>query len=363
MTELVCGHFQKLLIKYKDFEKQLQTLSFEKNASNIKKIKRFLKRSESIVVLFKEYENKCSQLCELKNQLKQKNEKDFIELVKVEINSLTLSIDQIQAEINLILLDNMQYDASVIIMEIRAAVGGTEASIFANDLFTMYLNYIEKMNWKIRIINSDRESSSSLTYAQFEISGNDVYNKLHFEAGVHRVQRVPTTEVRGRTHTSTVSVAILKKPKTIHVEVDTSDLRIDRFRASAAGGQHVNKTDSAIRITHFPTGIVTTSQDGRSQHENKRTALELLKLKIYEREREEIQKQQQTERNSAIKQGERSEKIRTYNYAQNRVTDHRINISWKNLNKIINGSLEKIIDALTIHHQAEKIKEIYGHEN
>ena len=359
MTITVHDNLIKLLTKYNEYEAKLNLLDYKSDQVQITHIKRMLKRSVDYVTLFRKYQKFAKEKKKLTKQKQIETDHDFRELIDSEIKQLKIETDSVELQINELLLINQKYDNSIIIMEIRGAVGGDEANIFANDLYMMYVNYIEKMNWRSKIINLDGESSQSLTTVQFEISGKDVYNKLQFEAGIHRVQRVPMTEVRGRTHTSTVSVAILKKPKKIHFSIDASDIRTDRFRASAAGGQHVNKTDSAIRITHFPTGIVTTSQDGRSQHENRKTAMDLLTLKIYEKMEQENINKMQKQRNTAIKHGERAEKIRTYNYAQNRVTDHRINVSWKNLDKIILGSLDKIINALTINFQAEQIKNIY----
>lgn len=236
-----------------------------------------------------------------------------------------------------------------IIMEIHGAIGGEEGNLFAGDLYRMYLRYAERQNWKIQVINSYLSENGGFTSIVFKIIGKNIYSQLRYESGAHRVQRIPKTENKGRIHTSIATVAVLPEPDPVQVEIKTQDLRIDTYRASGAGGQHVNKSDSAVRITHLPTGLVSSSQDARSQNENKALALDHLRSKIYTRFKEEADAKHNALRKNSLGQGTRSEKIRTYNFPQNRMTDHRLQRSWKNLTHIMDGQLAEVITALNSH--------------
>ncbi|MDD4527348.1 MAG: peptide chain release factor 1, partial [Candidatus Margulisbacteria bacterium] len=243
-------------------------------------------------------------------------------------------------------------------LEVRGGTGGEEAAIFARDLFDMYSRYINNMGWTAELIDENESDAGGLAKVVLYVKGNGVYSRLKFESGIHRVQRVPSTESSGRLHTSAATVAVMPEIDNADVEVESKDLKIDTYRASGAGGQHVNKTDSAVRITHLPTGIVVACQDERSQHKNRDKAMSLLKSKIWDAKEEERHSKESAQRKQMVGSGDRSEKIRTYNYPQNRVTDHRINLTLYKLDYIMNGDLDELIDGLQSADQLEKLKNI-----
>lgn len=240
-------------------------------------------------------------------------------------------------------------------MEIRGAAGGDEGNIFAGDLFRMYSKYAESQGWKIEIEDAQPSEAGGYSLVSFIIKGTGVYSKMKFESGSHRVQRVPKTETQGRVHTSTATVLVMPEAEEVDIDIDPKDLRVDTYRSSGAGGQHINKTDSAVRITHIPTGIVATSQDGRSQHDNRAKAMQSLRTRLYEAKLREEEEKLGNERRNKIGSGDRAEKIRTYNYPQNRVTDHRIGLTIQQLDRIMEGKLEPIIDALINEDQRLKL--------
>ena len=248
-------------------------------------------------------------------------------------------------------------DSKNVILEVRAGTGGDEASIFAGDLYRMYWRYCEKKGWKTELIVSNEGTSGGFKEISFSVSGEDVFGTLKYERGVHRVQRVPVTESQGRVHTSAATVAVLPEVEDVEVDLRKDDIRVDTYRSSGAGGQHVNKTESAVRLTHLPSGIVVECQDGRSQHKNKAAAMKVLRSKLYEVELEKQEKEQAIARKSQVSTGDRSAKIRTYNWPQGRVTDHRIGLNLYNLDAIIGGDIEAIVEALQIAENAEKLKE------
>ena len=241
-------------------------------------------------------------------------------------------------------------------MEIRGAAGGDEGNIFAGDLYRMYVKYAESQGWKVEVMEAIDAEAGGYSLISFMVKGEDVYGKLKFESGSHRVQRVPKTETQGRVHTSTATVLVMPEMEEVDVEINKSDLRIDTYRASGAGGQHINKTDSAVRITHLPTGIVAASQDGRSQHDNKDKAMKALVSRIYDFYQQQHDEQVGSERKSKVGSGDRAEKIRTYNYPQNRVTDHRIGLTIQQLDRIVDGKLDDIITALINEDQRLKME-------
>ena len=241
-------------------------------------------------------------------------------------------------------------------MELRGAAGGDEANIFAGDLFRMYQKYAEKQGWKVEVVNAEESAAGGFSQLECIIKGDSVYSKLKYESGAHRVQRIPTTESGGRIHTSTATVIVMPEAEDIEIEVKPEDIKVDVYRSGGAGGQSVNTTDSAVRMTHIPTGIVVTCQNERSQLQNKEKALQILKAKIYEEEQRKKEEQEGTERRNKIGTGDRSEKIRTYNYPQNRVTDHRIGLTLNKLDRIIEGELEEIIEALIAEDQKRKLQ-------
>ena len=296
-----------------------------------------------IVDKYKDYKKVLSDLEEAKELL---NDKEMAELAKEDFNNLTVEKENLEKELEVLLLPKDPNDDKNIIVEIRGAAGGDEANIFAGDLFEMYSRYAESKNWKIEINNAEPGTAGGYSQIEFMIKGENVYSKLKYESGSHRVQRVPETESQGRVHTSTATVLVMPEVEDVNIDIKESDLRIDVYRSTGAGGQGVNTTDSAVRITHIPTGIVVTCQDERSQLKNKIKALGILKSRIYDEMQRKQEAELGAERRSKIGTGDRSEKIRTYNYPQNRVTDHRINLTLMQLDRIMQGRLDDIIDAL-----------------
>jgi peptide chain release factor 1 len=286
---------------------------------------------------------------------------DMRELANEEVASATEELQALEAQLNVLLLPKDPDDDNNIFIEIRAGTGGDEAALFAGDLFRMYQRYVENNKWQMEIINTSNGDHGGFKEIVARIIGHGAYSRFKFESGTHRVQRVPETESQGRIHTSACTVAILAERDSIEgVDVQTSDLRIDTFRASGAGGQHVNTTDSAIRITHLPTGMVVECQDERSQHKNKARALSLLSARLLEQEKAEQAREQAEDRKLQVGSGDRSQRIRTYNYPQGRVTDHRIGLTLYKLDELLGGDLDMVIEPLTQEHQAELLTEL-GH--
>ncbi len=284
------------------------------------------------------------------------NDPEMKEMAQEELKELEKSIEAMKLNLQKLLLPKDPHDNSNTFLEVRAGTGGDEAAIFAGDLFRMYTRYAEQRGWKVEIISQNEGEHGGYKEIIARILGQDVYARLKFESGVHRVQRVPETESQGRVHTSAATVAIMPEPDEVEApDINTNDLRIDTFRASGAGGQHVNKTDSAIRITHIPTGIVVECQDQRSQHKNKAQALSVLAARILEEQRQEQHDEQAEARKTLVGSGDRSERIRTYNFPQGRVTDHRINLTLYKLDEIVSGALDQIIDPLINEYQAEQL--------
>ncbi len=285
---------------------------------------------------------------------------EMAELAREELAELSGQLPALEREVKLLLLPKDEDDKANVVLEVRAGTGGDEAALFAGDLFRMYQRYCQLMGWQMELVTVAEGEVGGYKEIVANISGTDVFAHLKFESGVHRVQRVPKTESGGRIHTSAATVAVLPAPENIEIEIRTEDLRIDTMRASGAGGQHVNTTDSAVRITHLPSGIVTTSSE-KSQHVNREKALEMLKVRLYEREREEKAAARADARKSQVGSGDRSEKVRTYNYPQGRVTDHRINLTLQNLDRIVAGdALGDVIDALRAEDQARRLAELDG---
>ena len=301
---------------------------------------------EEIIEKYKEYKQSKEDLETAKEMLKESTDEETITFANEEIQNITNQIEKLTEELTIMLLPKDPNDGKNVIVEIRGAAGGDEANIFAGDLYRMYLKYAEKENWKIEIINESHSDNGGFTIVEFMLKGDNVYSKLKYESGSHRVQRVPVTESQGRIHTSTATVLVMPEAEEVDVEIKESDIKIDVFRSSGAGGQSVNTTDSAVRITHIPTNTVVTCQNERSQIKNREKALQILKTRLYEQKLREQEEQEENNRKIKIGTGDRSEKIRTYNYPQNRVTDHRINFSVMNLDKVMEGNLDEIIEAL-----------------
>ena len=282
--------------------------------------------------------------------------RDMAEMAREEIVRLNEELPRLEHELELMLLPKDAADERNVILEVRAGTGGDEAALFAGDLFRMYERYASLQGWKVEIISASEGEMGGYKEIIAGISGRGVYAKLKFESGVHRVQRVPVTEGGGRIHTSADTVAVLPEAEEVDVEIDEKDLRIDVFRASGAGGQHVNKTESAVRITHIPTGIVVAQQDEKSQHKNKARAMQILRARIYDAERERMDRERAAQRKGQVGSGDRSERIRTYNFPQSRVTDHRINLTLHKLDQIVAGdALDELISALVAEDQAARL--------
>ena len=278
------------------------------------------------------------------------------ELAQTEYDELKEQIAAAEEEIRILLLPKDPNDEKNVIMEIRGGAGGEEAALFAASLYRMYSMYAEARRWKIEVVNLNETELGGIKEISFLVEGQGAWSRMKFESGVHRVQRVPDTETQGRIHTSTVTVAVLPEAEEVEVEVDPKDLQIDTFRSSGAGGQHINKTESAIRITHLPTGLVVECQDERSQYKNKDKAMKILRSKLYEQEQQRQSSEIAAQRRSQVGTGDRSERIRTYNFPQGRVTDHRIGLTLYKIDAIMNGDLDEVIDALITADQAEKLK-------
>jgi len=287
------------------------------------------------------------------------DDQDIKEMAEEEISSGQNKLDQLEFELKRLLLPKDPNDSRDIIIEIRAGTGGDEASIFSGDLYRMYTRYVEKSKFKIEILSSNIGEHGGFKEIIARISGSNVYSKLKFESGAHRVQRVPETESQGRVHTSACTVAVMPEVTDIEeVNINMSDVRVDTFRASGAGGQHVNKTDSAVRVTHIPTGTVVECQDGRSQHKNKAQALSVLASRILDSQQQEQQQEQASQRKELVGSGDRSQRIRTYNYPQGRVTDHRINLTLYKLSEVMEGDLQVFIDPLILEQQTNQLTEL-----
>jgi len=312
---------------------------------------------EKIVKKYDEYRQVLDNIRSAKDVLETEKDDDFRDLAKAELDDMEPRQVALEEELKYMLIPKDPNDSKNVILEIRAGTGGDEAAIFAGDLFRMYSLFAESLGWNFSIISLTDGSAGGYKEIVTSVTGEDVYAKLKFESGVHRVQRVPATESQGRVHTSAATVAVLPEAEEVDVEVNMGDVRKDTFRASGAGGQHINKTESAVRLTHNPTGIVVECQDGRSQHANFDKALTVLRSRIYEKELAKQNAEISDQRRSMVKSGDRSDKIRTYNYPQSRVTDHRINYTVYNLPSVMDGQLGDFVEQLRIAENAEKLQE------
>ena len=346
--------------RYSELAMRMENSEIYADPAAYTKCVREMKELEPIVTAYREYA-KCEKT--MKEAEKLMSDPEFRELAQDEYNESRERMAELSEHIKILLLPRDPNDERNVIMEIRSGVGGEESSLFAHDLFRMYSMYAESKGWKIDIVNLNETELGGIKEMSFVVEGQGAYSRLKFEAGGHRVQRVPETESGGRIHTSAATVAVLPEAEEVEFEINPADLQIDTYRSSGAGGQHVNKTESAIRITHLPTGVVVECQDERSQYKNKDRAMKILRSKLYEAEREKQNAAIAATRKSQVGTGDRSGKIRTYNFPQNRVTDHRLTGDSKNFNiaSVINGDLDDLIDALTLNDQAQRLQE--GKEN
>ncbi len=332
-----------------------EELSKPEVLSDVKKMTTLSKEQSSLTEIIEKYTEYKRVLSDIEEAKEMLNDKEMASFAKEEITSLEVQKEEIEKELEVLLLPKDPNDDKNIIVEIRGAAGGDEANLFAGDLFDMYSRYAENMGWKVEIINEVQGTSGGFSQIEFMIKGDSVYSKLKYESGTHRVQRVPSTESQGRVHTSTATVAVLPEVEDIDIEIKETDIRVDVYRSSGAGGQGVNTTDSAVRITYLPTNTVVTCQNERSQLKNKERAMQVLKSKIYEDMQRKQNEENAEERRNKIGTGDRAEKIRTYNYPQNRITDHRINLTIMQLDRIMQGKLDEIVEALINEDQRRKL--------
>ncbi|MBO1002066.1 peptide chain release factor 1 [Pseudogracilibacillus auburnensis] len=313
---------------------------------------------EDAVVAYREYKNNQTELTDAKEMLADDLDADMMEMVKAEIDELTKRNEQLEETMKVLLLPKDPNDEKNVIMEIRAAAGGDEAALFAGDLYRMYSRFAEANRWKTEVIEAHTTGVGGFKEIIFMINGKGAFSRLKFENGAHRVQRVPETEASGRVHTSTATVAVLPEAEDVEIELNEADIRVDRFASSGPGGQSVNTTMSAVRLTHEPTGIVVSCQDEKSQIKNKEKAMKVLRARLYDKYQQEAQAEYDESRKSAVGTGDRSERIRTYNFPQNRVTDHRIGLTIQKLDQILAGKLDEFIDALLMDDQTKQLEHI-----
>lgn len=347
-----------LLVRYEELEELMS------DPEVISDTKRYLALSKEeggmrdVVAAYKKYKQVLSDIKESEEVLRESKDEDMEALAKEDLEDLQKQKADLEEKIKVLMLPKDPNDDKNIIMEIRGAAGGDEASLFAGDLLNMYMHYAERQGWKAEIVDSTPTEVGGYKEVVVMITGDNVYSKLKYENGAHRVQRVPVTESAGRVHTSTATVGVMPEYDEVDLKIDPKDIRTDVYRSSGAGGQHVNKTSSAVRMTHIPTGIVVSMQDERSQQENRARAMQILRSRVYDYYETENQEKYDQNRKNAIGTGDRSERIRTYNYPQNRVTDHRIGLTLNKLDRIMNGELDEIIDALIVHDQAQKMESL-----
>ncbi|MBB00462.1 MAG: peptide chain release factor 1 [Chitinophagales bacterium] len=351
---------EPIILRFEEVKQQLSDPTITSNVETFTQLSKEYKELSQIHEVYVAYQLALSNIEDNKRIIKEETDEEFREMAKADLGEQEKSLEDLQKQLETLLIPKDPEDEKNVLLEIRAGTGGDEASIFAGDLLKMYSQYAGSLGWKTEIVSAHEGSSGGFKEIVMRIDGENVFGILKFESGVHRVQRVPKTESQGRVHTSAASVAVLPEVDEVMVSINPADLKVDTFRASGAGGQHVNKTESAIRITHVPTGVVVECQEGRSQHRNREIAMQWLRSRLYESELQKRQAAQAAERKSQVSTGDRSAKIRTYNYPQGRVTDHRIGLTLYALDAIVGGDLGQVVDKLRMAEQAEKLAVMDG---
>ncbi len=343
--------------RYRELDRQMSRPEVASDLKQLQELAQERAGLEEVVAKYCEYKTASESLAETRAMLDDGSDEEMAELVKQEIASLEAEQEHLLEELKLALLPKDPNDEKDIIVEIRAGAGGEEAGLFAADLFRMYSRYAQMKGWKIDVISVNETGIGGIREIIFEVKGRGAYSRLKYESGVHRVQRVPTTESSGRIHTSTATVAVLPKAEEVDIEVNPEDLKIDIFHSGGAGGQNVNKVATAVRMTHLPTGMVVVCQDERSQFQNKLRAMSVLRARLLDIERRKQEEKITSERRSQVGTGDRAEKIRTYNFPQDRISDHRINLTVRNLPRVLEGELDELVDALATSIQARQLEE------
>ena len=346
---------EDLLVRFEEVLNELGEPGVTDNQERFQKLMKEQSELQPIVDTYKEYKENKETIQDSLSMLEEEKDEEMREMLKEELSDAKKRVEELEKELKILLLPKDPNDSKNVIVEIRAGAGGDEAALFAAEIYRMYVHYAESQRWKVETLEMEEIGIGGMKSVNFMITGQGAYSKMKYESGVHRVQRVPETESGGRIHTSTITVAVMPEAEEVDVEIDEKDVRIDVMRASGNGGQCVNTTDSAVRLTHYPTGIVIYSQTEKSQIQNKAKAFALLRAKLYDMECQKAHDAEAEARRSQIGTGDRSEKIRTYNFPQGRVTDHRINLTLYKLDKIMNGDIQEIIDACIAADQAKKL--------
>ncbi|SDX80803.1 MULTISPECIES: peptide chain release factor 1 [Salimicrobium] len=343
------------------YDKLNELLSDPEVISDTKKLREYSKEQSDLsdtVRFYQEYKSVTSQIDETKEMLEDETDEEMKEMAKEELSELTSRKEELEEELRVLMLPKDPNDSKNVILEVRGAAGGDEAALFAGDLYRMYTRYAEGKGWKTEVIDSTASEVGGYKEITFMIKGEGAFSRFKYESGAHRVQRVPETESGGRIHTSTATVVCLPEAEDVEVDIHEKDIRVDTFASSGPGGQSVNTTMSAVRLTHEPTGIIASCQDGKSQIKNKEKAMQILRARIYDKYEREAQEEYDESRKSAVGTGDRSERIRTYNFPQTRVTDHRIGLTLQKLDQVLQGNLDQIIEPLLMEEQAKKLEEI-----
>ena len=354
----IFDQLENVQIRYEEINSMLSDPEITKDSRKLQDLSKEEGELRETVRVFNEYKQVKEELEETEEMLKEDLDAEMKELAEMERDELKERKNDYEEQLKILLIPKDENDGKNVIMEIRGAAGGDEAQLFAEDLFHMYQKFADKNNWKTEVIESTSTGVGGFKEIIFQITGRDAYSKLKYENGAHRVQRVPETESQGRVHTSTATVVALPEVEDFDFEIDQADIRIDIYRSSGAGGQHVNVTDSAVRMTHEPTGIIVAMQEERSQLKNREKAMKVLRSRVYDYYEQEARQEVDAERKSAIGTGDRSERIRTYNFPQGRVTDHRINLTLHKLDQVLSGDLEEIVESLMLYDQTQKLEHL-----